>query len=232
MKASVIMNVCEEKEFDMARAIDSYLSQDVQLIVSTLENDKCISFIKRNYPQIELVITKKKDHPGRSPQGSFTQLNNALPLIKTDWFCFASSNDTALFNKISLEISACERTGKKICYSAFHTTDENMNNTGTRFFHDYDFQRHKRGNFVSDCALMHRSIVEKYLPFKLELNNYAYWDLWLRVYEGEGNVFVYNPIPTWNYRISENSMHIKRRSDPEQMAKYKQDELRMLKLHE
>lgn len=229
MRASVIMNVCNEKAADLILAVESYLRQPVQLIISTVEGDSCIDLLQ-DCP-VEIFVTAKKDHPGRSPQGSFVQLNNALHLINEDWFCFASSNDTAHPRKIETEIGICIREGKKICYSAFNTMDDELKITGTRTFYAYDFQRHLTGNFVSDCSLMHRSIVEKYLPFKLEFNNYAYWDLWLRVFEGEGDVFFYNPIPTWNYRISENSMHIARKKDPELMAKFKQDEKRMLATH-
>lgn len=226
------MNVYGENLSDLQKAIDSYLCQDVQLIISTVEKDACIDFVNTNYSgRIDLFVMPLSQHPGRCPMGSFVQLNAALHLIKTDWFCFASSNDTALFNKIKTEIDCCTKSGKKICYSSFFITDENLNQTGIRTFREYDFKRHLVGNFVSDCSIIHRSIFEKYFPFKTEFNNYAFWDLWLRIYEGEGDVFIYNQTPTWNYRQSANSMHIKRQSNPEQVEQYKQDFERMINTH-
>ena len=44
--------------------------------------------------------------------------------------------------------------------------------------------------------------------FKIEYNNYAHCDLWLRVYEELGYVFIYNNIPTWYYRQNTDSMHL------------------------
>jgi len=228
------MNCCNEDFKYLTIAIESYLNQQkskVQLIVSTIEGDPCISFIQEKYPSIELCIFPKSEHPGKSPQGSFLQINRALPMITGEWFCFASSNDIAQPNKIRLEIDSCIKTHKKICYSSFDRIDANGNTTNTQNFYRYDYARHLQGNFVSDCALMHKSIVDEFLPFKTEFNNYAYWDLWLRVYEKYGNVFCYNPAPTWKYRTLESSMHIKRRNNPTLMAQYENDKKRMLNTH-
>lgn len=228
------MNTFNERLPYLKEAIDSYLNQrhvDVQLIVSTVEGDHSIKFIKSNYAEVDLVVLPKTQHPGKSPKASFIQLNNALPYIKGDWFCFASSNDFADPDKLINEIHACKYNGKEVCYSSFNLVDENGTYISRRRFHPYDYSKHLQGNFVSDCALISRRLVDKYLPFNIDLNNYAYWDLWLRIYEGEGNVFVYNHNSTWNYRQDSESMHIKRRSSKLQQMKANQDRERMLSLH-
>lgn len=227
MKASVIMNTFNEEREVLAAAINSYLCQEgceIELIISTIEGDENIDFVLANYPAT-VVWMKKEDHPGKSPLGSFMQLNNALPYITGEWFCFASSNDVAFPRKIITEIECCIQNGKEVCYSSYTMSGKPVR------FHDYDFKKHLNGNFVSDCALVSERLVDKYLPFKTEYKNYAYWDLWLRIYEGEGNVFHYNPQPTWNYKQDPESMHIKRRGNPELVAEAQKDREYMLSFH-
>lgn len=228
------MNTFKEDQNYLKQAIESYLNQnhvEVQLIISTVENDTNIPFILSNYPNVEIAILPKDQHPGKSPKASFIQLNNALPLIRGEWFCFASSNDYAQPDKLISEIHACRYNNKEVCYSAFTLVDENGEFISVRKFHPYSFNKHLQGNFVSDCALISKRLVDQYLPFNVDLNNYAYWDLWLRIFEGEGDVFTYKDLPTWNYRQDSNSMHIKRRSNKQQQLKADQDRERMLSIH-
>jgi hypothetical protein len=233
IEATVIMNVYGEKEAYLKEAIDSYISQKkAKLVVSTVEDDACIEYIEKNYPEVEVVVMLLKDHSGRSPNGSFLQLNNALDRIEGDWFCFASSNDYSAPAKIENEIMLCKSTNKLVCYSDFYNVYPEENDALKLIsFHSYDFKKHLKGNFVSDCALIHKSLVDKYLPFITEFNNYAYWDLWLRIYEGEGDVFVHNPYPTWYYRQLDNSMHIERRESDDKVSQQYEDKWRMLQTH-
>lgn len=232
MKATVIMNTYNENETHLIQAIESYLKQegaDVELIISSIEGDKN-EYIFKQFP-VKVTYFPKDLHPGKCPLGSFLQLNSALKLMTGEWFCFASSNDIAKPNKIAQEIDYCQKARKLICYSAYQFADNDLNLGAVQPFYSYDYEKHLHGNFVSDCALIHKSIVDKYLPFKTEYNNYAYWDLWLRVYEGEGNVFVYNPNPTWVYRQSSTSMHVKRAKDLEELSRALADKTYMLSKH-
>lgn len=241
MVVSVIMNSLNEKREYLLEAIASYINQqgvEVDLIISMVEGDSNIDYLKKNahnFPRTRITIMNRASHPIskgiKSPQGSFLQLNHALPLIKGDWFCFASSNDIAYPRKLISEVELSLLYKREVCYSAFDYITETGTKIRTQGFHEYDFKKHLVGNFVSDCALISRRLVDKYLPFKIELNNYAYWDLWLRIFEGEGNVFTYNANPTWGYRQDPNSMHIQRRKSPEQIAEANRDRETMLKLH-
>lgn len=231
---TVIMNSCKEKPEYLKAAIESYLNQldvKIQLIVSTIENDPCIKYIQTNYPSVGLCIFPLSEHPGRSPQGSFLQINRALPMMKGDWFCFASSNDTALPQKCRIETRLCILSGNEICYSAYNFITADGTHRRKQLFFNYDYQKHFKGNFVSDCAMMSKRIVDKLLPFKVEYNNYAYWDLWLRAYEAYGNCFVYNSHPTWNYRTLANSMHIQRKKSSRKIAQTLRDRDNMLEAH-
>jgi len=229
---SIVMNTIGEKHDVLIRSVASCLSQhgvDVQLIVSTVEGDPCIEWMA-SYP-VTVVVMPKKDHPLKSPRGSFMQLNNALHLVKGEWFVFASGNDAIYPHKLISEIELCLEKGKEVCYSAYHSSDVNGKIVQTVSFHEYDFDKHMKGNFVSDVAVISKRLVDKYLPFRIELNNYAYWDLWLRIYEGEGNVFCYNPTPTWAYVQYDDSMHIIRRKNAGDLAAALVDRNNMLSLH-
>ena len=233
---SVIMNTINEKPELLNRAIDSYISQpNCELIISTITGDPCVAALRRRYgSNIKMVKMPRKDHPcgqgGKSPKGSYLQLNNALPLITGNWFTFASGNDYSYPFKLALEKRICLIQKKEICYSAYdHAFPDGERKTQP--FFSYDRARHQRGNFVSDCALISRRLVDKYLPFKVEMNNYAYWDLWLRIYKGEGDVFAYNSKPTWVYIQDHDAMHTQRKADPNKIRQAEIDKNTMLSLH-
>lgn len=232
------MNTVNEDRNYLNVAIESYLNQngiEIELIISTVENDVNIDYIKENYPKCVIVEIPLENHPIskgiKSPLGSFLQLNHALKYMTGDWFTFASGNDFAYPYKCALEVESAKKADKLICYSAFNHVNSDGFFTRGASFHSYDREKHQKGNFVSDCAMIHKSIVDKYLPFRTELNNYAYWDLWLRVYEGEGNVFVYNSVPTWGYRQNQNSMHLERARNAEKIRLAEIDRDIMLSLH-
>lgn len=226
MLTSVIINTYHEKPEYLKQAIQSYLSQTmpVEIIVSAVNNDPNIPLIQK-YP-VKLIL--KPPHE-KSPSGAYEQINNALPHLTGDWLCYASSNDYAEPHKIEREILTCQSQGKEVCYSNFNEITEDGMYVLTRSFPEYDHAKHLEGNFVSDCSLMSRRLVNKYLPFDLSMKNYAYWDLWLRIYKGEGDVFCYLPHATWNYRRCSDSMHSTRTA--EQQLDHDRDREMMLNKH-
>lgn len=234
---TVCINTLNEHPDYLCQAIESYLRQTspVHIILSTVERDRSVPFVRENFPSVQVLEFPVRDHPIshgiKSPVGSYLQINYALEHLRGDWFCFASSNDTAHPDKIRMEIASCLDNNKEICYSAFNEVTEDGEYLRTLKFGKYSYDRHLQGNFVSDCALVSRRVIDKYAPFRVTMKNYAYWDFWLRVYKGEGDIFCYNPLPTWNYRQSSESMHIKRMKSPDEVAKNNQDREFMLSFH-
>ena len=223
-EASVIINTYKNDIIQLKAAIESYLMQQqvkVQIIISTAKGDSSIQ-IAKSYG-LECCVSETP--------GIYQQLNKAIKLVKNEWFAYASGNDIASPTKMIEEIECCIENKKKICYSNFYHTDENLKVTKTTNFYKYNYQAHLKGNFVNDCATIHKSILDKYMPFKEEWGNYAYWDLWLRVYKGEGDVFWFNPNPTWYYRVSQNSKHVKRAKKPKEVREYKNLKYKMLRHH-
>lgn len=226
---TVIMNTVNEIPEVLKKAVNSYLNQEqvtVQLILSTVEGDPCIG----QYEGVEYSILPKSQHSGKSPRGAYEQINHALKMITGDWLCYASGNDYAEPHKLRMEIDACAKSGKEVCYSSIWSVSGDTK-VQKKFPTEYYFNEHLKGNFITDCSLISRRLVDKYLPYRLELNNYAHWDSWLRMYEGEGNVFVYNPIPTWFYVQNPNDMHNVRKRSPELQAIADRDKEIMLSLH-
>ena len=223
-KASVIINNFNKSKQQLIQAIESYLNQDgldVQVIISTAQGDNSIK-IAETYG-LDCCISKEP--------GIYPQLNKAISFIKNDWFAYASGNDVAYSTKMYDEISSCVKHKKLVCYSGFDLTNNDLIVYKTRYFHDYSYEKHLKGNFVNDCATIHKSLIDKYGPFKLCWGNHAYYDLWLRIFEGEGNVFIYNPNPTWMYRVTDKSSHIVRSKSMAQIEANKKLKLKMLRSH-
>ena len=207
-KVSIIINSYNDNQLFLSQAIKSYLNQrkvDLQLIISTVKKDPSIITAEKINKNIDVVINEKA--------GIYSQLNYALNYIDGDWFAYASGNDVALHEKLFDEVSLC-KGNKKVCYSAFYSSNENLKNKRLTKLRKYNYQQHLKGNFVSDLGLLRVDLLHKYMPFIEKYGNHAYWDFWLRIAEGEGpTCFVYNPKPEWIYRISKDSRHIRRKKD-------------------
>ncbi|MFO7939791.1 MAG: glycosyltransferase [Bacteroidales bacterium] len=225
IKASVVMNSYKEKPEYFVQAAESYLNQkgvSVELIVSTVRGDRCIELCKQ-YP-VKIVVSETP--------GIWHQLNAGMQKTTGDWIVYASSNDVSIPEKLITEINRCIKIGKEVCYSTFHRCNKDLKITNTVTLGEYDYESHLKKNYVSDCSLFSKRLKDKYLPFKEEYGNSAYHDFWLRIYEGEGNVFTYNPQPTWHYRIYNESRHILKKTNKELLAKEKKQKEKMLKSHE
>jgi len=239
MKVSIVMTTINEDVAYLSQSINAALNQEkyeIELIVSTVEDDFSVQFCKDNFPEVKVVTMPRAEHPissgGKCPTGSFLQLNNGLKHITGDWFKFFSGNDVLYPDNVRLEIDKCLKEKTEVCYSAYDYIDENGKITGLQSFHKYDYEKHFEGNFISDCSIISRRLVDKYLPFDIALRNYGYWNLWLTIYEAEGNVFSYNPIPAWQYRQDSKSMHVNRFKDKKAMAASIVERNEMLKKHQ
>ena len=212
---TVIINSYNEKENLFKRALTSVLqAQPTQVIVSTVKGDRCIGWVE---PGVEVVVSDKP--------GIFSQIEAAAKLVTGKYVCYCSSNDVMLNYKLKTESGILEKTGKKVCYSAFFV--QHQGRQAVRRFRDYDYKSHLKGSYVSDCAMIETEIFKKYLPFRF--GNQGYWDLFLRIYEGEGDVFTYNPHPTWIYDITGDSRHQRRKRSPEMVQRNLQEKEMVIK---
>lgn len=222
MKTTVLMNSYRENKKLFRRAVESALEAGCdQLILSTVKDDPCIGWGKR-YP-IVIVVNKKP--------GIFQQINAMLPHIEGDYVCYASSNDEMMPHKLYQEAELLAETGKKVCYSAFKVISKVNGKKYVARFPDYTYEKNLEASFVSDCAMVEAKTFLRYTPFVTRYGNSAYRDLWLRIYEGEGNVFIYNDTPTWVYYVTQDSQHIKAQKDNEVYQRRMFDRRMMLKDH-
>lgn len=216
-RISVVMNSYNENPDWFKMAVMSYLAQvgiDLELILSTVEGDPNIPMAKKL--GVKNIILNKQP-------GIYQQLNEGLKHITGDWFAYASSNDYAEPFKLKVEYDACTKANKLVCYSAFHRCDSKLTIMATIQPHPYDYEAHLRGNFINDCALVHKSLIKKYSPFKTKYNNKAFHDFWLRVFEGEGDVFTINTKPTWHYRKHSDSLKATRKGSASLINKNQKD---------
>lgn len=216
-ECTVIINTVNEVPERLEAAFNNYLYQTLDVgihyILSTVEGDPSIEYNKKFGFE---VVT--------SPKGIYSQLNNAVKHVETDWWCYASGNDIAELNKIRSEIDLCKKLNKKVCYSDYTKVSPTGERTVVKF-PEYNFQKHLKGNFVNDCSMIHKSLL-KHTPFQFEKwGNLSHWDFWLRIYKAEGNVFCHNPNPAWDYIQHENSQHILRTPEQEKQMQLLRNKL-------
>jgi len=223
---SVILNSYNDNQDQLREAILGYQTQainmKVEIILSTVVEDPSI----KTGHEMGVDVIHAVDTPG-----IYKQLNSAIKEASGDWFCVASGNDKALPNKLIDEYKLLCRTKKLICYSAFYTTDKDLKITGTAKFHPYDYKKHLHGNFMIDNALTNMQVLRKYLPFREKWGNDAFWDMWLRIYEGEGDIFIYNTVPNFLYRLDGKGRHFQKRKNREMWEKDELNRKKMLSSH-
>lgn len=221
---TVLINTFNEREDWLKSAIKSYQNQTgvkVQIIVSAVRGDKNIPLIEQMGCKVVL---------NESP-GIYEQINAALPFIEGEYTCYGSSNDIAELFKLRSEYDQCVKFSKMVCYSSFYKCDASLRVINTYKSPPYNYQSHlEKGNFINDCALVRTDILRKYTPFRTEWKNHAYYDLWLRIYEGEGDVFINNPTPTWFYRGHE-GQKLKRQKSAVLMKDNRETRERMIAWH-
>lgn len=209
--ATVMMISYKEREELFKRSLKGIWSTSPgQVILSTVKGDPCLKWVGKG---VDVVVN---DTPG-----IFSQIKAMFPLIKEKYVCLISSNDLLLPHKLTEEEGILERTGKKVCYSSFIIKDETCNKESVYLSPPYSYANHLKGNFVNDSAMVCSDLLKRY-NLKQKYKNNTYYDLWLRIYEGEGDVFINNKNPTWVYYVTSDSQHIKRRKDKK---KYKQNKL-------
>jgi hypothetical protein len=222
---TIIINTVNELPERLTRAIDSYKKQEnvkLQIIVSTIADDPAIALAAQM--EVECVVNPVK--------GIYEQLNNAVNSIEGDWWSYASGNDVAQANKSIEEVNCCIKNKKLICTSDYTRINPDTNHAQLIKSREYDYQAHFERNFVSDCAMQHNSLIKKYAPFRNNLwQNDSFYDYWLRIYEGEGDVFCYNPNSTWNYCEFDNSKHLLRKNNQQEMDLYREIREKMLASH-
>lgn len=224
---SIVMNTYKENPKFLIESVNSILMQkdvDIELILSTVKGDSSLDVLK-DFNNITYCIS---DNPG-----IYNQLNNALNYVSGDWFSYASSNDVYKFCKSKDELDICNKNNKGVCYSAYLKTDKNLNVIKKKkLTPKYKYKTHLTKNFVSDVSLVHVGLLNKYGPFNEDFGNYAFWDFWLRIAEGEGeDVFIYNNKPEWFYRITDNSRHVRRKKNKAWQKRDTKNRKNMLSFH-
>jgi glycosyltransferase involved in cell wall biosynthesis len=214
---AIIINSYKNYPPYLDTAIKSCLSQEgvkVRLIISTVDGDPAEAQAKAIDKNI--IVVK------RPTPGIYEQLNNALPAIgDAQWYHYFSGNDYMEPYKNQIEIATAIAQDKKICYSNYWYTNKFLRcDPPTRLTNPYNYAKHLAGNYTPDWSIIRTDILKKYAPFQERLGNYAYWDFWLRVTEGEGNIYAFNPKPAVRYRIVPTSKHILRRKNKAEKARY------------
>ena len=210
---TVLMNCYKENKRTFTNAINSIYNNkgvDINLVIATVEGDKCIKWCE-DYP-IKVVVNKEAH--------IFKQFNSMLPYITGDFVTYASANDVMYSDKLYSECKYLERTAKGICYSDFHVI--NIEGKQSTFISPaYSYDKNLEGSFITDCAMFRTDIFKTYMPLEIKWGNNAIWDMFLRIYEGSGNVFTHLNKVTWKYIKTADSGSEKRKLNPE---KYKANE--------
>jgi glycosyltransferase involved in cell wall biosynthesis len=225
--ASIIISTYNGNQKWLLDAVDSYLNQknvDIQLIISTVEGDLSLKTLKNYSEKIEFCVSKKP--------GIYYQLNNAIKLIDREWFASAAGDDIAIETKIFEEINVCLKNKKRICSSGFIVTDEKLNKIGKRGKdREYSLGQHLRGNFVSDCSLIHKTLIDEFAPFDLNCGNHGIWDFWIRVTKKYPDSFIFDKKPRWLYRQHTGAKHILRSKSISKIKKNEAERVIMMKKH-
>jgi len=229
---TVIMNTFNERRDWLAASIERIAPQVKQLLISACEGDWNLTYMQEILPKnARIVLLPHSQQLGKCPQQSFRQINNALPYVATEYVSWTSSDDLMHPHKYQTELDLLIRTNKQVCYSDYEMVSEHGRHLSFVKLGNYSYERHLVGNFVSDLSLMRTDLLKEFGLLGDKWRNYAYWDMWLRIYETHGDVFVNNPKSMWQYKQDVNSTHIKRKHSAEMQEEARRDREAMLNSH-
>ena len=190
---TIIINSYNPDPIDLYKSISSCLNQEkieCKIIISTVENDPTIKLVNDlNNPNIELVICKLSEHPGRGSKGIFFQLNKALKEVKTRFVSYFSSNDIMLPTKCYNEIESLKNNNSIFCFSRYNSYYPLTKKT-ERFNYPKNLMNYSnllKSNFINDCATIDLNQLTEPLQFNYEkYGNVCYWHLWLSLLQKNG----------------------------------------------
>lgn len=224
---TIIINSYEPNIDKLLKSINSCLNQknvNVNIIVSTVENDITVNFINGlNNNKIHLVISKIFEHPGKGPKGIYFQLNKALKMVKTRFVTYFSSNDIMYSTKLYNEIEEIKKTKSFICFSDYYLIYKNHKKAYNYNVNKMNYSNLLKMNYINDCATIDLEKLNRSINFNYEkYENVCYWHLWLSLFEKFGKkCFSYNNRIEWEYFRNENeSQSIKRNKNKYETEKY------------
>lgn len=202
---TIIINSYKPEKNDLLNSINGCLKQkfvNVSIIVSTVENDPTIKFVNNiNHPNIQLVISKLSEHPGKGPKGIFFQLNKALTQVKTKYFSYFSSNDKIYPLKSYNEIEKIKNTKAIFCFSKYNSIFPDKKVPFSFSESKMTLNNLLKSNFINDCATIDLSGLNEPLEFNYEkYGNCSYWHLWIKLINKHGiKCMSFNNNIEWDY---------------------------------
>lgn len=242
---SVIVTTYRNTREQLQASLASILHQErviQEVILVMVSNDPLIEIGKAwaktinsqaKMTSVKFVKVRQDEHPGRSPQGSFFQINEGLKHATKPWIRWFSGDDELFPRANIMAIEALERSGKLVVYSDYliHWEDrEDLQDEVAKFF-PYSREIHQRTNFIGDVSVWSRDLID-YTPFRWETwGNYSFWDFWLRIYEDKGDVFHHLPEVSWKYIKRNDSTHVMRHRNVTERQEYGEQRKKLLKAH-
>lgn len=200
---SIILNTRNDNPDYLITCIKSIIYQNnvsIQLIISTVEGDISIDVRNLYFPTIDIYISPKNESPDYGYKCIYHQLNKALPYVKYEWFMYMSANNILLPNKLQNEIEKCLDNNKMICYSNYYVTDEYLHNRKIQPNIEFNYRKLCEENYITSRALIKSELLKQFVPIVDKYDGYGFWELYLRIYEKYGNVFIYNNEAQFIYR--------------------------------
>lgn len=245
IEVSTIITTYKNTGPELRASLVSILHQEKvnqEIILVMVSDDPNLDLIKAWIPvinknaklsQVILVKVAKERHPGRSPQGSFYQINEGLKHVTKSWIRWFSGDDILYPRSTFKQVTALQETGNLVSFGGYTIDYEERPDLGlesVKFF-PYSRKIHQSTNFVGDVSLWSAELLE-FTPFDWEKwGNYAFWDFWLRIYQAKGNVFHYTDEVLWRYIKRASSTHIKRRRSWDKTRDYSKQRKKLQRQH-
>lgn len=95
-------------------------------------------------------------------QGISAALNTGIEAMKTDWFCWLSSDDYFIFDKVERQLAACEQGGFKACFTGWESVQENEHHARVGPRLQFQSQEEQQARLTQQCAINGSTIMVHY----------------------------------------------------------------------
>lgn len=118
--------------------------------------------------------------------GISAALNTGIRAMSTDWFCWLSSDDLIVPEKVEIQLAACERSGAKASFHRYYVMNGSGEPTASTFPNWPNHKRQKQelgvGCLINGSTVMiHRSVFDDMGLFDASYRFGQDWEMWCRI---------------------------------------------------
>lgn len=176
MKASIVIPTYNQRPEYLKAAVESAISQTVPVEVLVVDDG--------SEPEAECYGARVIRHIEN--RGIAAALNTGIENMQSEWFCWLSSDDLIVPEKVAYQLAELERSGRKASFHRYYVMSGSGSPLASTFPNWPSHKRQKQelgiGCLINgSTAMIHRSVFDDVGLFDESYKYGQDWEMWCRI---------------------------------------------------